>query len=149
MSSNSVCGSKQPFWALSALANCGSPGSGQALALSASSSSPSKTKPSGAGSPSPRMISRYLSPNEDLYRTLNTESLGRGWAVLSSFRFRRATTPPVWPTASFPPLAWAVAVASSDWIASIDSTTPTRCPPILISLLGVRREASGISIETR
>jgi hypothetical protein len=42
-----------------------------------------------------------------------------------------------------------VAVDSSDWIASIDSTTPTRWPPIRTSLLLVTLAASGTSTETR
>jgi hypothetical protein len=61
--SNSVCGSKQPFWALASLAKFGLSGSRQVvLPGTLGSSMPSKLKPSGAGSPVPRMISRYLRP---------------------------------------------------------------------------------------
>ena len=77
------------------------------------------------------------------------ESTGRPSALLSSLRLSRATTPPVLPAPSVPSPACAVVVASSVWIASIVSTTPTRLPPIRTSLLFVRRAASGISTETR
>jgi hypothetical protein len=60
-----------------------------------------------------------------------------------------ATTPPVSFAPALSPLACAVWVPSGAWMASIDSTTPTRWPPIRTSLLLVRRAAFGISTETR
>jgi len=64
MASNSVCFWKQPFFDDAEIddANvCGSVGRRHVP----ESSSPSKTYPSGASWPVPRVISRYLSPNEE------------------------------------------------------------------------------------
>ena len=105
------------------------------------------------------MISRNFSPNEERYRTLNTESSGIGEADLSSLRLSSAAVQQV---SLEDVLAWATVPACvPDSLAelaislgltrvmSIDSTTPTRLPPIRTSLFGASRAASQISAETR
>ena len=70
------------------------------------------------------------------------ESAGIGSALLSSFRLSLATVEALEPSAAWQPLFGGAGTVS------IDSTTPTRLPPIRTSLLGPSRAASQISAET-
>ena len=92
----------------------------------------SMVEPSSSGLPVPRVSSRYLSPNDDLYLTLTSVSAGSGSTVLSSLRS-----------------SFAIALPSSSVVGVICSTTPTRAPPMRTSLLGAMREALGSSTEIR
>ncbi len=75
------------------------------------------------------------------------ESTGIGSTFLSSFRLTFAITSlPLAGLASPPSVCSETLLVG---IASIDSTTPTRLPPIRTSLLLVSRAASGISTDTR
>ena len=65
-------------------------------------------------------------------RTATVVSVGSGSTVLSSFR-----------------LAFAVAVPSSCWTGSTDSTVPTRMPPTRTSLPLTSESASGTCTESR
>ena len=100
-------------------------------------------------------MSRYLSPNEDRYRTRKIESLGSGPTLLSSFRSSFAATQQVllcdevdvWVAVPWElPLATCCGLTR---VGVIDSTTPTRCPPIRTSLFLTRREPFGTTTETR
>src|SRR3954447_17235337 len=90
----------------------------------------------------PRSISRYLRPKDERYRTRIVESAGSGSALLSSLRLSLATVEALEPEAVSQPLF------GGAWTVSIDSTTPTRLPPIRTSLFGPRRAASQMSADT-
>ena len=70
------------------------------------------------------------------------ESAGSGSALLSSFRLSLATVEALEPSGVWQPLF------GGAWTVSIDSTTPTRFPPMRTSLLGPSLAASQISAET-
>ena len=72
------------------------------------------------------MICRYLRPSAERDRMITFESSGSGSTDLSSFRASAAANVP-----------------SSSVTGSIDSTTPTRTPPIRTSLPGTSAAASG------
>jgi hypothetical protein len=106
------------------------------------------------------VISRYLSPNEDRYRTRKIESLGSGPAFLSSFRSSFAPTQHV--SLEDDVDAWVAVLPGVDvWVVEletccgltrvgvIDSMTPTRCPPIRTSLFLTSRAPLGTTTDTR